>query len=117
MTHLAPLPEYRTIWISDLHLGTRGCKAEFLLDFLRCADAETIYLVGLHRRLAPEEVVVLAADAQRRGPEAAAQSPQGHPRRLPPRQSRRMAARLHAAALRRRRGHGRRDPRHRGRPP
>ena len=27
--------EYRTIWISDIHLGTRGCKAEFLLDFLR----------------------------------------------------------------------------------
>ena len=26
---------YRTIWISDIHLGTRGCKAEFLLDFLR----------------------------------------------------------------------------------
>jgi UDP-2,3-diacylglucosamine pyrophosphatase LpxH len=38
--------EYRTIWISDIHLGTRGCKAEFLLDFLRCNDAETVYLVG-----------------------------------------------------------------------
>src|SRR5690242_14857343 len=37
---------YRTIWISDVHLGTRGCKAEFLLDFLRHTDAETIYLVG-----------------------------------------------------------------------
>lgn len=37
---------YRTIWISDLHLGTRGCRAEFLLDFLRCNDADTIYLVG-----------------------------------------------------------------------
>jgi UDP-2,3-diacylglucosamine pyrophosphatase LpxH len=37
---------YRTIWISDVHLGTRGCKAEFLLDFLRWTDAETIYLVG-----------------------------------------------------------------------
>jgi UDP-2,3-diacylglucosamine pyrophosphatase LpxH len=37
---------YRTIWISDLHLGTRGCKAEFLLDFLRDTEAETIYLVG-----------------------------------------------------------------------
>src|SRR2546421_642049 len=46
MTHLAPLPEYRTIWISDLHLGTRGCKAEFLLDFLKYTEAETIYLVG-----------------------------------------------------------------------
>ncbi len=38
--------QYRTIWISDVHLGTRGCKAEFLLDFLRCNDARTIYLVG-----------------------------------------------------------------------
>ena len=37
---------YRTMWISDLHLGTRGCKAEFLLDFLRDTEAETIYLVG-----------------------------------------------------------------------
>ena len=26
---------YRTIWLSDIHLGTRGCKADFLLDFLR----------------------------------------------------------------------------------
>ena len=29
-----------------LHLGTRGCKGEFLLDFLRYTEAETIYLVG-----------------------------------------------------------------------
>ncbi len=46
MTYLASIPEYRTIWISDLHLGTRGCKAEFFLDFLRYTEAETIYLVG-----------------------------------------------------------------------
>jgi len=37
---------YRTIFISDVHLGTRGCKAPFLLDFLRHNDAEWIYLVG-----------------------------------------------------------------------
>jgi UDP-2,3-diacylglucosamine pyrophosphatase LpxH len=37
---------YRSIFISDIHLGTRGCKAEFLLDFLRETEAETIYLVG-----------------------------------------------------------------------
>ncbi len=30
-----PVKHYRAIWISDIHLGTRGCKAEFLLDFLR----------------------------------------------------------------------------------
>src|SRR5687768_9872878 len=37
---------YRAIWISDIHLGTRGCKADYLLDFLRHTDALTIYLVG-----------------------------------------------------------------------
>ena len=37
---------YRTIWISDVHLGTRGCKAHALLDFLRCNEAQHIYLVG-----------------------------------------------------------------------
>jgi UDP-2,3-diacylglucosamine pyrophosphatase LpxH len=37
---------YRTIWISDIHLGTKGCKADFLLDFLRHTDSETLYLVG-----------------------------------------------------------------------
>lgn len=37
---------YRTIWISDIHLGTRGCKADFLLDFLRHTESDTLYLVG-----------------------------------------------------------------------
>jgi UDP-2,3-diacylglucosamine pyrophosphatase LpxH len=37
---------YRTIWISDVHLGTRACKADSLLDFLRHHIAETLYLVG-----------------------------------------------------------------------
>jgi UDP-2,3-diacylglucosamine pyrophosphatase LpxH len=37
---------YRTIWISDIHLGTSGCQAEYLLDFLRHNDAEYLYLVG-----------------------------------------------------------------------
>lgn len=37
---------YRAIWISDLHLGTRACKASSLLDFLRHHIAETLYLVG-----------------------------------------------------------------------
>ncbi|MFP3944675.1 MAG: UDP-2,3-diacylglucosamine diphosphatase [Alphaproteobacteria bacterium] len=36
----------RTIFISDVHLGTRGCKAGDLLDFLRAHEAETLYLVG-----------------------------------------------------------------------
>ncbi len=37
---------FRTLFISDVHLGARGCQADRLLDFLRCHDAHTIYLVG-----------------------------------------------------------------------
>jgi UDP-2,3-diacylglucosamine pyrophosphatase LpxH len=37
---------FRTLFISDVHLGARGCQADRLLDFLRCHDADTIYLVG-----------------------------------------------------------------------
>ena len=37
---------YRSIWISDVHLGTAGCKAAYLLDFLRENESETLYLVG-----------------------------------------------------------------------
>ena len=36
----------RTVWISDLHLGTPGCQAAALLDFLRSVECETLYLVG-----------------------------------------------------------------------
>jgi UDP-2,3-diacylglucosamine pyrophosphatase LpxH len=36
----------RTIWISDTHLGTKGSKAEYLLDFLKSHECETLYLVG-----------------------------------------------------------------------
>lgn len=38
--------KYRTVWISDVHLGTPGCKAEFLADFLKHVECETLYLVG-----------------------------------------------------------------------
>ena len=37
---------FRTIWISDIHLGTTGCQAERLLEFLRATESETLYLVG-----------------------------------------------------------------------
>lgn len=37
---------YRTVWISDVHLGTKGCNAELLIDFLDNVDSETMYLVG-----------------------------------------------------------------------
>lgn len=36
----------RTLFLSDLHLGTRGCQAGLLLSFLKDYDADTIYLVG-----------------------------------------------------------------------
>jgi UDP-2,3-diacylglucosamine pyrophosphatase LpxH len=37
---------FRTLFISDVHLGTKGCQAERLLDFLRQHEADLIYLVG-----------------------------------------------------------------------
>ncbi|MDF2781315.1 MAG: serine/threonine protein phosphatase, partial [Geminicoccaceae bacterium] len=44
----APRPprRYRAIFISDLHLGSPGCKAECLLDFLHSVESEYLYLVG-----------------------------------------------------------------------
>lgn len=36
----------RTLFLSDLHLGTRGCQAELLLEFLQRYDAGTIFLIG-----------------------------------------------------------------------
>ena len=36
----------RALFLSDLHLGTRGCQADKLLDFLRDYDADLIYLIG-----------------------------------------------------------------------
>ncbi len=37
---------YRSVFISDVHLGTRDCQAEFLLDFLRSIECDRLYLVG-----------------------------------------------------------------------
>jgi len=37
---------YRAIWISDIHLGTPGCQADYLLDFLRHNESDQLYLVG-----------------------------------------------------------------------
>ena len=37
---------FRTIWISDLHLGSTSCQAGLLLDFLRHTESESLYLVG-----------------------------------------------------------------------
>ncbi|MGY8524995.1 UDP-2,3-diacylglucosamine diphosphatase [Paracidovorax citrulli] len=41
-----PMQRYRAIWLSDIHLGTPGCQAEYLLDFLKHNDADKLYLVG-----------------------------------------------------------------------
>lgn len=38
--------KYRTVFISDVHLGTKGCQAELLLDFMRHIECDTLYLVG-----------------------------------------------------------------------
>jgi DNA polymerase II small subunit/DNA polymerase delta subunit B len=36
----APTLSCRAVFISDVHLGTRGCQAEMLLDFIRHLDCE-----------------------------------------------------------------------------
>jgi UDP-2,3-diacylglucosamine pyrophosphatase LpxH len=38
--------KFRSIFISDIHLGTPGCQAKHLLDFLRHTDSKHLYLVG-----------------------------------------------------------------------
>ncbi len=38
--------EFRTIWISDIPLGTRGCKARELLQFLKYARSDKLFLGG-----------------------------------------------------------------------
>lgn len=43
---LRPCRDHRTIFISDTHLGTRGCKAEALADFLAHNECSTLFLVG-----------------------------------------------------------------------
>lgn len=38
--------QVRSIFLSDIHLGTRGCQADRLLDFLRHHEAEHLFLIG-----------------------------------------------------------------------
>lgn len=40
------MPQVRSIFLSDIHLGTRGCQAEALLEFLRHHDSDNIFLIG-----------------------------------------------------------------------
>jgi len=46
VSHEPQPTRYRTLFLSDIHLGTRGCQAELLLEFLKHNEADTIYLVG-----------------------------------------------------------------------
>lgn len=46
-TSKAPnIRKYRAIFLSDIHLGFKGCQADFLLSFLQATDSEILYLVG-----------------------------------------------------------------------
>ena len=36
----------RTVWLSDIHLGSKDCRAHYLLDFLQRVDCDTLYLLG-----------------------------------------------------------------------
>jgi UDP-2,3-diacylglucosamine pyrophosphatase LpxH len=37
---------YRTVFLSDIHLGFKDCKAEYLLSFLKSIECDTLYLLG-----------------------------------------------------------------------
>lgn len=43
---VGPARHHRALFLSDLHLGARGCRADCLLEFLDSVSADTIYLVG-----------------------------------------------------------------------
>ncbi len=45
ISRIHPL-KFRTIWISDVHLGFKGCNADYLLDFLKATQCEYLYLIG-----------------------------------------------------------------------
>ena len=38
--------KYKTIFISDIHLGTHGCQADALISFLKTNECENLYLIG-----------------------------------------------------------------------
>ncbi|MGJ8668566.1 MAG: UDP-2,3-diacylglucosamine diphosphatase [Oceanococcus sp.] len=46
LQHPAGKTKVRSIWISDVHLGTPGCQAEALAQFLGQHDCDYLYLVG-----------------------------------------------------------------------
>ena len=71
---------YRTVFLSDIHLGMRGSRTDFLLDFLRRTECEQLYLVGdivdgwrlrksWYWDAAHDEVIRLVLNMARRGTE------------------------------------------------
>ena len=46
MTRADPRPDYRSIFISDVHLGSAGCQADALCAFMKTHTSEQLYLVG-----------------------------------------------------------------------
>ena len=40
------MPRVRSLFLSDIHLGTKACQAEHLLAFLREHPAENVFLIG-----------------------------------------------------------------------
>ena len=46
MHDASPRRRYRSIFLSDVHLGTKGARGDFLVDFLRRVECERLYLVG-----------------------------------------------------------------------
>lgn len=73
-----PLPALRSLFLSDLHLGARGCRVDALLAFLKAHDAERIFLVGdildiwhgpTHWDRRHDDVISLLLERARRGVE------------------------------------------------
>ncbi len=46
MKNSAPILKYKSIFISDLHLGTKGCQANKILEFFKNSRSENLFLVG-----------------------------------------------------------------------
>ena len=37
---------FKTIWMSDLHLGTKGCQDQLILEFIKYTRSDKLYLIG-----------------------------------------------------------------------
>ncbi len=46
LPHKGKVLRFRTVWLSDIHLGTRGSRSDLLLDFLQHVEMENLFLVG-----------------------------------------------------------------------